>query len=143
MFCALALLGLLCACHNGQQETEKKQRALPEGVEPVADGYGLKDSVQVYYLDSVLHSAHARSFRVLSQGYAADDSQAWFHGVPFEPQQAGTLRVLGGGYAADAYAAYYNGREVQGAQAGSFRWVAGDTAADVTDTYIKGLQQPR
>ena len=81
------------------------------------------------------------SFRVLADGYAADDSSGYFEGRPFRAQFPHTLAAVGGGYAKDRFSAYYRGREIATAQAGTFRHEGGDTARDQLDVYIKGVKQ--
>lgn len=99
------------------------------------------DSVDVYYGDRLMKVVDTASFRVLSDGYAVDDSTGYYQGEKFETAFPPTLIVLGGGYAKDKYEAYYRGKAIATAQSSSMTWVAGDTAKDAFDTYIQGLQQ--
>jgi len=142
---ALALFVMLaCTSRGGKKVAASSATAatLPPGCIDLSGGYGADTaSSAFYYRGRLMVVSDAGSFRVLADGYAADDSSGYFEGRPFRAQFSHTLAAVGGGYAKDRFSAYYRGREIATAQAGTFRHEGGDTARDQLDVYIKGVKQ--
>lgn len=135
---------LACTSHGGKKAVARHATAatLPPGCIDLSGGYAADTaSSAFYYRGRRLEVSDARTFRVLADGYAADDSSGYFEGKPFRAQFARTLTAVGGGYAKDRFSAYYHGREIATAQAGTFKYEGGDTACDQLDTYVKGVKQ--
>lgn len=139
VFCLLFVLLFSASCSSpgSKSSTTPGQR----GRNARQDYVFSRDSVSIYFSGKLVQVVHKPSFRILSGGYACDDSTGYFEGKRFEAACPRALRYLGGGYAKDGYEAYYRGKTVATAQSSSFCWLGGDTAKDTFDVYIKGIQQ--
>ena len=111
---ALALFVMLaCTSRGGKKVAASSATAatLPPGCIDLSGGYGADTaSSAFYYRGRLMVVSDAGSFRVLADGYAADDSSGYFEGRPFRAQFPHTLAAVGGGYAKDRFSAYYRGR---------------------------------
>ena len=102
---ALALFVMLaCTSRGGKKVAASSATAatLPPGCIDLSGGYGADTaSSAFYYRGRLMVVSDAGSFRVLADGYAADDSSGYFEGRPFRAQFPHTLAAVGGGYAKD------------------------------------------
>lgn len=126
-----------------------------EGIDPgsfnVIDEYYAKDSNKVlfyksfresrdYYLSQkhrlvIVENAHTDSFVSLTDGYAKDNSQAYFEGRAFPVKDLASLRVINSRVCADDIAAYLELEEIKGSHGKSFELISSIYAKDSHQVY--------
>lgn len=126
-----------------------------EGIDPgsfnVIDEYYAKDSNKVlfyksfresrdYYLSQkhrlvIMENAHPDSFVSLTDGYAKDNSHAYFEGRAFPVKDLSSLRIINNRFCADDQSAYLELSEIKGSHGKSFELIGSIYARDSAQVY--------
>ena len=93
---------------------------------------------KVYYNGEVVNGATASGFKILDDGYAADDFRVYYDGEKLEGATASSFKTLKDGYAADDFRVYYRGRKIEGVFASGFEVLKDGYARDNFNVYYRG-----
>ena len=84
----------------------------------------------VYFEGRVIEDASPLSFKILPDGYAADDWNVYYFGQKIRDASASSFAVLSWDYARDSFNVYFKGRKIPGASVSSFKVLGDWYAAD-------------
>ena len=117
---------------------------IPAAEHPAVPSRYSKDSQGVYYND-VRVAGDPRTFKTLSEEWAATPQGVIYAGKPRPEVDAASLQVLEHGWARDKHAAYYQGVAVRDADAASLRVLNASYAKDRAHVFhhARIMQTPR
>lgn len=92
----------------------------------------------VFFDGHKIKGASAFTFKILSDGYAADAWSVYYLGVKIKGASPDSFKALDGGYAKDTWSVYYDGAKIKGASPDSFICGHDGYARDNWHTYYRG-----